>query len=79
MNKVQNKWNKTAGYKTKSGAILYLLFELFKKIFPDVLAETGEDVVKYTIDLIILTGGLDWAWRNKKKIWDFIKDKFTKK
>jgi len=79
MNTVQKVWKSTEGYKTKSGAILYLLFQLFKTLFPDVLDSTGEDVIKYSIDLIILTGGLDWAWRNRKEILQWIANIFRTK
>lgn len=75
---VKKQWDKTKGYKTKSGAILYLLFQLFKSLFPDTLNESSEEVVKYTIDLIILTGGLDWVWRNRKKVFEFINTNIKK-
>ena len=79
MNTVQKTWKRTEGYKTKSGAILYLLFQLFKTLFPDVLNNTGEDVIKYAIDLIILTGGLDWVWRNRKEVMQWIANIFRTK
>ena len=74
----QAVWKKTEGYKTKTGAILYLLFQLFKTAFPDTLNESSEEVIKYSIDLIILTGGADWAWRNRKKVILWISNLFTK-
>lgn len=75
-------WKKTEGYKTKSGALLYLLFQLFKSIFPDALNESTEEVVRYSIDLIILTGSADWIWRNKNRILSWfinLKEKLWKK
>jgi hypothetical protein len=78
-NKVKEAWDKTAGYKTKSGAILYLVFQLFKSIFPNALNESSEEVVKYSIDLIILTGGADWVWRNKDEIIQWLTNIFSKK
>ena len=79
MNTAQKIWKSTEGYKTKSGAMLYLLFQLFKALFPDVLDNTGEDVIKYVIDLIIITGGLDWVWRNRKEIFQWIANIFRTK
>lgn len=68
----QAVWKKTEGYKTKTGAILYLMFQLFKAAFPNTLNESSEEVIKYSIDLIILTGGADWAWRNRKKVFEWV-------
>jgi len=79
MNPIKKTWEKTAGYKTKSGAILYLLFELFKKIFPEVLSEESEQGVKYVIDLLLITGGVDWVWRNRKIVIQWIANLFKKK
>jgi len=79
MNPIKKTWEKTAGYKTKSGAILYLLFELFKKIFPEVLSEESEQGVKYVIDLLLITGGVDWIWRNRKIVIQWIANLFKKK
>ena len=72
-------WDKSAGYKTKSGAFLYLLFELFKKLFPDLLDEVGETIIKYLIEALILTGGLDWVWRNRREVIQWVKELFKKK
>jgi biotin synthase-related radical SAM superfamily protein len=72
-------WDKTAGYKTKSGALLYLLFELFKALFPDVLDVVEEKVIKYIIELLIITGGVDWIWRNKKEVLQWIANIFRTK
>lgn len=75
----KNLWKKTEGYKTKSGAILYLLFQLFKSVFPDTLDKSTEEAVKYSIDLLILTGGIDWIWRNRKKVVNWILNIFNQK
>jgi len=72
-------WDKTAGYKTKSGAILYLLLQIFKKLFPEVLDDATLEIVKYIIDFTILTGGIDWIWRNRKEIIQWIGNLFKKK
>ena len=71
-------WKKTAGYKTKTGAILYLLFQLFKKLFPELINESSEEIIKYTIDLLILTGGIDWIWRNRHDVLKWIANLFKK-
>jgi len=72
-------WDKTAGYKTKSGAILYLLLQIFKKLFPEFLDDATLEIVKYIIDFTILTGGIDWIWRNRKEIIQWIGNLFKKK
>jgi hypothetical protein len=77
--KVKERWKRTAGYKTKTGAILYLLFQLFQKLFPDTITEENEELIKYTIDLLILTGGIDWVWRNRKEVLKWIVGIFKKK
>ena len=79
MNQIKKAWKKAEGYKTKSGAILYLLFQLFKSLFPNTLNETNEEVIKHAIDLMILTGGIDWIWRNRKKVIDWAANIFKRK
>ena len=79
MNQIKKIWKKAEGYKTKSGAILYLLFQLFKSLFPETLNETSEGAIKYAIDLMILTGGIDWIWRNRKKVIDWVTNIFKRK
>jgi hypothetical protein len=79
MIQIQRTWEKTAGYKTKFGGVLYILLEIFKLLFPDVLNDVGEKVVKYAIELIMLTGGLDWAWRNRKEVLQWIANIFRTK
>lgn len=77
MNSPKQIWDKTAGYKTKSGALLILIFQLFQKVFPNTLSDNAEEAVLYSINILILTGGADWVWRNRHEIVEFIAKKFN--
>lgn len=70
---VKTAWDKTAGYKTVTGAGLYLAFELFMMLFPNALSHGTEDWIGRFIDWLILTGVIDKAWRNKDLLTEAIK------
>jgi hypothetical protein len=61
-------WDKTAGYKTRSGAALLVIYQLVKTIFPDFFSGTPDEITRGVIDLIIITGVLDHVWQNRKLI-----------
>jgi len=79
MKVVQNIYDKTQGYKTKSGAILLALYTLIESIAPELLTGQTEHIVRSSIDFMIITGGADWVWRNRIKIINWIKHLFTPK
>ncbi|HWR94504.1 MAG TPA: hypothetical protein VN192_04820 [Flavobacterium sp.] len=76
---LKSAWDKTAGYKTKSGAILLGLYELAKLVAPQVLDGNTDIIVRKSIDVLIITGGLDWLYRNRKEIVNWVLNLFTKK
>lgn len=67
-------WDKSAGYKTKTGAILLGLYQFVQIIAPGMLTGRADDLTRGAIDLLIITGAADWAWRERHKI----KKLFTK-
>lgn len=79
MNKIQSTWDKTKGYKTTTGGVLVLLFQLFKLIFPDSLSVEQEELVLNVINILLATGLLDKVWRNRKKIIDFVTKLFKRR
>ena len=76
---VKTIWDKTAGYKTASGGILLLLYQLFKLVYPDALQKEWDEWIYNAIGFITATGVIDKAWRYRKEIKEFIKRLFTKK
>jgi len=68
MTTIRNYWDKTAGYKTKSGAVLLALYTMIQAMAPELLTGQTENIVRSSIDFLIITGGADWVWRNRKKI-----------
>jgi hypothetical protein len=78
MNKVQKAWGNTAGYKRGTGAVLLALYTFIKAVAPNLLQGAADEVTRATIDLLIITGGLDWVWRNRDKIIEFLIKKFKK-
>ena len=79
MNTAKQVWDKTKGYKTVSGGILLLLFQLFKMVWPAAMSPEWQDWTYNAIGIIVSTGLLDKAWRNRKDILGLIKQLFTKK
>lgn len=75
--KIKSAIEKTNGYKTKSAALIYLLFTAFGDKVP-FIAENKEIAVNI-IDILIASGLLHDLWRNRKKIIDFVKNIFNKK
>lgn len=76
---IKSAWDKTAGYKTKSGAILLGIYELVKLIAPNLLVGTADEIVNKSINLLIITGGADWIYRNRKEIVTWCKNLFNNK
>ena len=79
MNKAQQIWDKTSGYKTKTGAVLLALYSLIQAVAPGLMHGQTETIVRNSIDFLIITGGADWVWRNRLKIIETFKKLFTKK
>jgi len=79
MGTVKQAWDKTAGYKTPAGVALFLLFNLFKLIWPQAMNTEWQNWTNDCIVLVISTGLLDKALRNREKIMDIIKKLLTKK
>lgn len=76
---IKTVWDKSKGYKTASGGVLLLLFQLFKLVWPQAMSAEWQDWTYNAIGIIVSTGLLDKAWRNRKKIIELIKKLFTKK
>jgi hypothetical protein len=55
------------------------MFELFLQIFPNAMSEHWQGISYKTIGLVGATGIADWAWRNRKQAFSYIKNLFTKK
>lgn len=79
MGTVKEAWDKTKGYKTVSGGALLLLFQLFQLVWPHAMGPKWESWTYDCIGIVISTGLLDKAWRNRKEILELIKKIFTKK
>jgi len=79
LNAIKNIYNATTGYKTKSGAVLLALYTLIESVAPDLFKGQSEQIVRSSIDFLIITGGADWVYRNRKEIINWITNLFTKK
>ena len=79
MGNIKTYWDKSAGYKTASGGVLVLLFQLIKMILPeDALSQQWDEWILNAIGLLTATGLLDKVWRNRHKIKKFIINLLTK-
>jgi len=67
----------TNGYKTKSAAFIFLLFQLFGDYIP--LSPAQQKITANIIELLIASGLLHDLWRNRRKIIVFIQNLFTNK
>jgi hypothetical protein len=65
---IQSKWEKTAGYKTKTGAVLLAAYMLIDAVAPNLMTGQTEHIARTGIDFLIITGVADWAWRERKEI-----------
>ena len=77
--KIKSIWDKTSGYKTKTGGVLLAVYELVKLIDPNILTGKADMIAQKSINLLIITGASDWLWRNRKEIWQFTTGLFKKK
>ena len=75
----QQLWDKTAGYKTKSAAILLGLYQFVQLIAPNLMTGKTEEMTRQAIDLLIITGGVDWVYRNREKIITYLVNVFKRK
>lgn len=67
----------TNGYKTKSAAFIFLLFQLFGNRIP--LTAGQQKITADVIELLIASGLLHDLWRNRDKIIIFFHNLFTNK
>lgn len=65
----------TNGKKTVTATVLYLLFEAFKLWKPDLLSENAEHLIILSINSGMVASLGHKIWRNKKKIYEYIKKK----
>jgi hypothetical protein len=70
--KALNFISATNGYKTKITAIIYLLVTIFGDKVSFI--SDNEQVITTSIDILMASGLLHDFWRNKDKIWEWIKD-----
>lgn len=75
MKALQTIYDKSAGYKTRTGAVLLALYALIEAVAPQLLKGQTEQIVRTGIDFLIITGGADWVWRNRFKIIEFFTPK----
>jgi len=78
MNTAQKIWGKTQGYKTKTGAVLLAIYSLLHTIAPELMTGKTEAITRNLIDVLIITGGADWVYRNRHNIVKKISNLFTK-
>lgn len=67
----------TNGYKTKGAALIYLLLTVFGDKIPFVA--NNKELAVNVVDVMIASGLLHDAWRNRKKIFLWVKGIVKKK
>jgi hypothetical protein len=62
-----------------SVTVMLVLFQIFKKIWPEAMDTDWQEITYSGIGIIGATGIIDKAWRNRKEIKMFIKNLFKRK
>jgi hypothetical protein len=79
MQTIKQAWSKTSGYKTASGGVLLLIFQLIKMIWGTDIPDEWQEWILNAITVIAATGIFDKFWRNRKQIIQWVKELFRKK
>lgn len=66
------------GKKTYASAGLLLLFDIFNRVFPDVMETSDELLITNVLSYLIYYGVIDKAWRNRKDIIQSVKELINK-
>lgn len=62
-----------------SATIMFLLFQIFTKIWPNAMSNDWQDITITSISIIGGYGLIEKAFKNRKEIAEFFKSIFTKK
>lgn len=58
--------------KTRSAAIMLGIYNIVLALFPNSIDLYTDNVIRKSIDFVIIVGGADWAWRNRHKVVEWI-------
>lgn len=79
MQTIKQAWSKTSGYKTASGGVLLLIFQLIKMIWGTDIPDEWQEWILNAITVIAATGVFDKLWRNRKLLIQWGRELFRKK
>lgn len=75
---ITQAWDKTRGYKTASGGVLLLVFQLIKLIWKQEIPAEWQEWIYNAIGVIAATGVFDKLWRSRKDFIEWVKRLFRK-
>ena len=67
------------GKKTYISGALAMAFDISNELFPNLMSVEKELVIQKILFYLIYYGVLDKVWRNKKDIFEFVKNIFSSK
>jgi len=79
METMKRAWQSTRGYKTASGGVLLMVFQLIKMIWGTEIPPEWQEWILNAISVIAATGVFDKLWRSRKEIIQWIKRMFNGK
>ena len=75
---IKTAWQKTRGYKTASGGVLLLVFQLAKLIWGKDIDPAWQEWIYNAIGVISATGVFDKLWRSRRELIDWLKRIFKR-
>lgn len=59
--------------KTRTAAVILGLYNIVLAAFPDKIDPYTDNIIRKSIDFVIIIGGADWVWRNRFEVVNWIK------
>lgn len=79
MGTIKTAYDKSSGYKSRIGALMFAVYTLVETIDPSLIDGKAESIVQQLINIFLIVGGSDWAIKSSGKIINQIKGVFNKK
>lgn len=76
---VKDIYDKSKGGKTTTATVIWFLMQAINGLYPDTIPDNVQIAVYNIAEILALIGLTDKLYRNRQKIIDYIKNKFTPK
>lgn len=79
MKAVRDLYDKSKGGKTTIATVIWLAMQAVNGLYPDTIPDNVQIAVYNIAEILAVIGLTDKVYRNRQKIIDYIKNKFTPK